>query len=945
MSEIINYLLLEQPEDPDMAILHYLEGRRAGAPPKPVNAVAAAASHKSVGMKDRLYMARKVQPILEQLMRRVVDEQPLDVESHFIAQLTRMTGRIALPAQANVVPVPVSVPVAGPVPVDSSVSLPSSPQVQHAHVAQGLALSPAAGVLQQQDEVAGHQGALFPGAGLMPSSSSGAMPSSHTPAAHHPAAEPPAPREMPRPACDALFRMLDESGAGRLAFSAIPLRVRKLHAFGVPIDSVARAFWSAVRSPSSASEQAGGQAGGHAREEEAEEKKEEEDEWLDLDDFYDAMCRVFAQAVDWLPGVQAGHSLDPALVAQRFLQPGREECGYLYRMLDEDRAGVLTVGLITQRMARLRAAGVPLRDSVVRRWMAVQHPMDMQVTVEQFHGLLLEARSNRAGPAPTSHHQAASPLPASSSPSFSPTTPTPAPAAVAAPEEPAKQGTALLCDDDLPVGTRVRVNYHKSGNFFDGQISQVRGGDRFDILYDDNDTEANVERAMIARLGADPAPGAGAGRAANPGDEDAAAPAARASPSGVPDKVSVGMKVTVDYKSSGNWYPGVVARPAAGSGVFDIDYDDGDKEKRVPVRRIKVLGEDGAVVPVPGTAAAPASVTASAPSTTGDEAPQPVPAKQVKPILLLLGNSGVGKSTLLGAMMGKEDPKTVKTMGFTQRHVQYMVDELAYRVQVFDVAGSWPAKWGQYVAEAHGVVYLLDAAADEDAFQAQIRSFGDTRSNLSEHLEGKPMLVMTNKHDQDGARTLEQVAEALNIPVAHPSGPGSDGALLRTSACVAHPKRNGGSRDPRIEAGLDWILKVVVGDFAALDARVAAAKEEAERQRKVAEVERNRRVMVKILKEKAFPADGEEPVECYSLDDGQEFLAMETNLHDPEKPNHGLPDIGAEVARLVGYQKVAMQMCGAMVCPVSKRKVKRTWEEVLAYVKDRREDAGLERDG
>ena len=37
-------------------------------------------------------MARKVQPVLEKLMRRVVDEQPFDVEGHFIQQLTAIVG-------------------------------------------------------------------------------------------------------------------------------------------------------------------------------------------------------------------------------------------------------------------------------------------------------------------------------------------------------------------------------------------------------------------------------------------------------------------------------------------------------------------------------------------------------------------------------------------------------------------------------------------------------------------------------------------------------------------------------------------------------------------------------------------------------------------------------------------------------------------------------------
>jgi len=161
-----------------------------------------------------------------------------------------------------------------------------------------------------------------------------------------------------------------------------------------------------------------------------------------------------------------------------------------------------------------------------------------------------------------------------------------------------------------------------------------------------------------------------------------------------------------------------------------------------------------------------------------------------------------------------------------------------------------------------------------------------------------------------------------------------------------HPQKHGGEKgslDSAVEVGLDQLLSKVIKQYGALDERVAEAKKEDERRRAQAELDRNKRVMTKILREKAFPSEGE-AVECYERDDALEFLAMESNLNDPEKPNHGLPEVAVQVAVLVGFQKVAMQMCGAMICPISKKKTKHTWEQVLDYVKDRREDAGLERE-
>ena len=77
MSEIINFLLLEQPEEADEAILRFLGARRAGGRAPQPRSRGRDASRQAM-LRDRLYMAKKVQPVLEQLMRRVVEEQPAD---------------------------------------------------------------------------------------------------------------------------------------------------------------------------------------------------------------------------------------------------------------------------------------------------------------------------------------------------------------------------------------------------------------------------------------------------------------------------------------------------------------------------------------------------------------------------------------------------------------------------------------------------------------------------------------------------------------------------------------------------------------------------------------------------------------------------------------------------------------------------------------------------
>ena len=110
---------------------------------------------------------------------------------------------------------------------------------------------------------------------------------------------------------------------------------------------------------------------------------------------------------------------------------------------------------------------------------------------------------------------------------------------------------------------------------------------------------------------------------------------------------------------------------------------------------------------------------------------------------------------------------------------------------------------------------------------------------------------------------------------------------------------------------------------------------------------------LKVLREKAFPLDEAEKEAVFSLEDAEEFLAMELLLHDPQNPEKtrtaeehwGLGSEAQALCRLVGYQKMAMMMVAEMINPESKpSKRSWTWAEVEAYVKDRREAAGLSRD-
>jgi hypothetical protein len=115
----------------------------------------------------------------------------------------------------------------------------------------------------------------------------------------------------------------------------------------------------------------------------------------------------------------------------------------------------------------------------------------------------------------------------------------------------------------LEEGMKVEVNYKGKGKWFKGKISRVRLNRTFDIEYDDGDRESGVEKENV-----------------RPRDEEQSSSPSR--PAGLEE----GMKVEVNYKGKGKWYPGKIKREHS-DGTFDIEYDDGDRETYVEKQNVR----------------------------------------------------------------------------------------------------------------------------------------------------------------------------------------------------------------------------------------------------------------------------------------------------------------------------------------------------------------------
>ncbi|KAJ8605821.1 hypothetical protein CTAYLR_000588 [Chrysophaeum taylorii] len=272
--------------------------------------------------------------------------------------------------------------------------------------------------------------------------------------------------------------------------------------------------------------------------------------------------------------------------------------------------------------------------------------------------------------------------------------------------------------------------------------------------------------------------------------------------------------------------------------------------------------------------------------------------------ILVLGPSGAGKTTLLMGLAGDPEPKPKPTSGFRK----YEFEGIAF----YDLSGKPKAQrsWVSYFHDVHAVMFVVDS------------------SNLSgvsfdlDHpmIVGKPLLVVANnKQDLNDCGSVEEVAKKLGLETYQHKYKG----LVAACACVA------GTRDERLDKGLEWLGQKIDENAAILEDRVQAdtkivAERDAENQRRKEE-----RVFRKVLR-KAF---SEPPEECFSREEGLDFFKNELGAAD-------LPAEAVHLAEICNYQKLALQMMGNFKCPISvKKRTPMDWSQILAYVNQRKKEA------
>ncbi|XP_056148581.1 ADP-ribosylation factor-like protein 14 [Lampris incognitus] len=127
--------------------------------------------------------------------------------------------------------------------------------------------------------------------------------------------------------------------------------------------------------------------------------------------------------------------------------------------------------------------------------------------------------------------------------------------------------------------------------------------------------------------------------------------------------------------------------------------------------------------------------------------------------VLLLGLDNAGKSTLLYKAKYDSRVTTVPTVGF---NVEMMESRRDAPLTVWDVGGQRGMRrhWRSFYQDTAAVAFVVDSSDPRRLDEAR-RAL--ERVLASDQLRGRPLLVLANKQDVDGALTVTELTERLKL--------------------------------------------------------------------------------------------------------------------------------------------------------------------------------------
>ncbi|XP_034006952.1 ADP-ribosylation factor-like protein 13B isoform X1 [Trematomus bernacchii] len=244
------------------------------------------------------------------------------------------------------------------------------------------------------------------------------------------------------------------------------------------------------------------------------------------------------------------------------------------------------------------------------------------------------------------------------------------------------------------------------------------------------------------------------------------------------------------------------------------------------------------------------------------------PARKVT--LVMVGLDNAGKTATVRGIQGENPQDVAPTVGFSKVDLK----QGKFEVTIFDLGGGKRIRgiWKNYYSESHGVVFVVDSSDVQ-----RIQELRETMAEVLQHprIAGKPVLVLANKQDQEGALAEADIIENLSLEKLV----NENKCLCQIEPCSA-VLGYGKKVDKSIKKGLKWLLNNIAKDYEAITERVqkdTAEQRAQEEQDKKERAERVRRIRQEREREEREEAEREgRPIEEEELD--------EENIPNPFQP-------------------------------------------------------------
>ncbi|XP_010885085.3 ADP-ribosylation factor-like protein 13B isoform X2 [Esox lucius] len=206
------------------------------------------------------------------------------------------------------------------------------------------------------------------------------------------------------------------------------------------------------------------------------------------------------------------------------------------------------------------------------------------------------------------------------------------------------------------------------------------------------------------------------------------------------------------------------------------------------------------------------------------------PARKVT--LVMVGLDNAGKTATVRGIQGENPEDVAPTVGFSKVDLK----QGKFEVTIFDLGGGKRIRgiWKNYYSESFGVVFVVDSS--------DVKRIQETRDTMAEVLQhpriaGKPVLVLANKQDRDGALAEADIIENLSLEKLV----NENKCLCQIEPCSA-VLGYGKKTDKSIRNGLNWLLNNIAKDYEAISERVQKDTAEQKAQEEQEKKERQERV-------------------------------------------------------------------------------------------------------